>query len=91
MTITFETDTNVIVYALKTIISFARENQYLFVANSASWIAGIIGLDSGLTMVIDNLEARKHVGYYRISTTPRDIARSVSVDSDQIELEESVK
>jgi hypothetical protein len=59
MTITFETDSDVIVYALEKIVSFAKENQYLFVANCAWWIAGIIGLDSGLTTFIDNLEIRR--------------------------------
>jgi hypothetical protein len=90
MTITFEMDADIIVYALKKIISFARENQYLFVGNCAWWIAGITGLDSGLTIFIDNLETRKRVGQYRISTTPRDIVRSESVDSGQIKLEESL-
>ena len=90
MTITFENDSDVIVYALEKIVSFARTNQYLFVANCAWWIAGITGLDSGLTIFIDNLEARKRVGQYRISTTPRDITRSESVNSGQIKLEESL-
>jgi hypothetical protein len=61
MTITVETDGDVIVYALENIISDAREKQYLFVANCAWWIAGITRLDSGLTIFIDNLETRKHV------------------------------
>jgi len=60
MTITFETDSDVIVYALEKVISFARENQYLFVANCAWWIAGVIGLDRGLITHIDNLTARKY-------------------------------
>jgi hypothetical protein len=90
MTITFETNADDIVYALEKMISFARENQYLFVANCAWWIAGITGLDSGLTIFIDNLETQKTVGQYRISTTPRDIARSESIDSGQIKLEESL-
>jgi hypothetical protein len=90
MAITFETDANVIVYALEKIVSFARENQYLFVANCAWWIAGITGLDSGLTIFIDNLETRKRVGQYRISTTPSNIARSESVISGQIKLAESL-
>jgi hypothetical protein len=77
-------DADIIVYALEKIISFARENQYLFVVNCTWWIAGITGLDSGLTIVMDNLETRKRVGQYRISTTPRDIVRSESVDSGEI-------
>jgi hypothetical protein len=79
MTITFESDSDVIVYALEKIISFARENQYLFVANCAWWISGVINLQQGLINHIDNLEARKAVIYNRaISATPRDIAREVS-------------
>jgi hypothetical protein len=79
MTITFENDSDVIVYALEKIVSFARENQYLFVANCVWWIAGIIGLDSGLTIFIDRLESQKRDCQPReISTTPRDIARRVS-------------
>jgi hypothetical protein len=58
MTITFENDKDVIIYAIEKIISFARENQYFFVANCAWWLARVIDLDSGLTLFIDN--HRKH-------------------------------
>jgi polynucleotide 5'-kinase involved in rRNA processing len=71
MMITLENDKDVIVYAVEKLVSFAKENQYLFVANCAWWIDGIIGLDSGLTIIIDNLESRRRVGQHRpISTTP---------------------
>jgi hypothetical protein len=90
MTITFERDIDVIVYALEKIIAFARENQYLFVANCVWWIAGIIGLDSGLTIYIDTLVHRDQIGQLRISPTPRDIGRSVSEDSQQIVIEKEV-
>jgi len=60
MTITFETDSDVIVYALEKVVSFARENQYLFVANCAWWIAGIIRLEQGSIIHIDNLRERGH-------------------------------
>jgi hypothetical protein len=59
MTLTFENDSDIIVYASEKIISFARENQYLFVANWVWWISGIIGLDTELTNHIDNLRSRK--------------------------------
>jgi len=59
MTITFENDSDVIVYALEKIISFARENQFLLVANCVWWISEIIGLELGLVAHIDNLEERK--------------------------------
>jgi hypothetical protein len=81
MTITFETNSDVIVYALEKIISFAQDNQYLLVANCAWWIAGVVGLDKGLITHIDNLEARKRIVNPRaISGTPRDIATEVSPD-----------
>jgi hypothetical protein len=91
MTITFETDSDVIVYALEKIISFARDNQYLFVANCAWWIAGVIGLESGLVTHIDNLEIRRPAHRPReISNTPRDITRLESIDPEQIKLEETI-
>jgi hypothetical protein len=85
MTITFENDSDVIVYALKKIISFAKENHYLFVANCAWWIAAVFGLNTGLTNHIDNLRSRQpessRIGlfgegnnYSAILETPRDIA-----------------
>ena len=74
MTITFTNDSDIIVYALEKIISFARENQYFFVANCAWWFAGVIGLDEGLTIHIDNLVSRKPNEHREDSSTPRDIA-----------------
>jgi hypothetical protein len=79
MTITFENENDIIVYAFERIISFARENQYLFVANCIWWISGVIGLESGLSNHIDNLESRKEIHQPRgVSSTPRDIASDVS-------------
>jgi hypothetical protein len=90
MTVTFDSDSDIIVYALEKIISFTRENQYLFVANCAWWIAGITGLDSGLIIFIDNLESRKRIGSNQISTTPKDIARSESIDPELDKLGDSI-
>jgi hypothetical protein len=85
MTITFEYDSDVIVLALEKILSFARENQYLFLANCVWWLAGITGFDSGLTIFIDNLEIRKRALQPReVSTTPRDISRDVSPSVEYI-------
>jgi len=55
MPITFETDNNAIVYALERIISYARKNQYIILAQSIWWISSIIGLQQGLVNYIDNL------------------------------------
>jgi hypothetical protein len=81
MTITFETESEVIIYALGKIITFARETQYLFVANCVWWIAGVLELDPELRVFIDNSEIRNSISQTRIiSTTPRDIARAVPIE-----------
>jgi len=58
MTITFEDEKDVIVYALEKIICYARDNCYIFVAQSVWWIASVIGLSEGLATHIDNLRIR---------------------------------
>jgi hypothetical protein len=88
MTITFGTESDVIVYALEKILSIARENRYLFVTNCAWWITGVIELDSGQIIYIDNLETRRYLGQREVFTTTRGIARSVSADSDLRKIEE---
>jgi hypothetical protein len=88
MTITFENDSDVIVYALENIISFARDNRYFFVANCVWWIAGILGLESGLMIFIDNLESRIRLGQQApktqstraVSSTPRDLTEDQRLD-----------
>jgi hypothetical protein len=77
MTITFETDNDVIVYALENIVSFAQENQHLFIANCVWWIAAVTGFDQGVIIHIENLQAGR-ITERSISSTPRDIARGVS-------------
>jgi len=59
MTITFESENDVIVYALEKIISYARRTQQIFVAQCVWWLASIIGLESGLVIHIDNLWKRE--------------------------------
>jgi hypothetical protein len=91
MRITFEHDSDGIIYGLNKIIFFARENQYLFGANCVWWIAGIIGLDTELTIYIDNQYTRRPLSLGQsdstrlsrtkeIPPTPRGIGRSVSVE-----------
>jgi len=58
MTITFENENDIIVYALEKIICYARNNHYIFVAQSVWWIASIVGLSEVLAMHIDNLRIR---------------------------------
>jgi hypothetical protein len=61
MTITFESDKDVIIYALEKIISYARDYQYIFLAQSIWWISSIIGLQEGLIIHIDNLKVREKI------------------------------
>jgi hypothetical protein len=58
MTITFENDNDVIVYALEKVISYARRTQQIFVAQCVWWLASIIGLEQGLATFIDNIQSR---------------------------------
>jgi hypothetical protein len=62
MTITFPSDNDVIVYALEKIISYARANQYIIVAQCIWWIVTIIGLQQGLIIHIDNLKEHVTIG-----------------------------
>jgi len=85
MTITWENDTNVIVYALEKIISFARMNQFIILAQRLSWISSIIGLQSGLFIRINNLQTQIEAPFWEpdqintncrtrdISSTPLDL------------------
>jgi hypothetical protein len=74
MTITFENDNDFIVYALEKIISYGRDNRYIFLAPSAWSISSILGLQQGLVIYIDDLRIRANIGRLKGSdTTPQDI------------------
>jgi hypothetical protein len=59
MTISFENENDVVVYALEKLISYARNNNYIFLAQTVWWISSIIGLQEGLVTHIDNLRERE--------------------------------
>jgi len=83
MTITFENESDVIVYALEKIISYARRTQQVFVAQCVWWLASIIGLESGLVIHIDNLWKRgslQIISEREISSTPRDLTEDLRID-----------
>ena len=61
MTITFEHETDVIIYALEKVISHARRNQQIFVAQCVWWLASIIGIEQELVKYIDNIQSRINV------------------------------
>jgi hypothetical protein len=100
MTITFENDDDVIVYALEKVISYARRTQQIFVAQCVWWLASIIGLERGLVVYIDNIQSRINVTIIpekipsvgrSESPIPRDLAEDQRLDtipdSDQIRQE----
>jgi hypothetical protein len=58
MTLTFENDNDVIVYALEKIISYTRKTQQIFVAQCIWWLASVIDLEQGLVQYIDNLHGQ---------------------------------
>jgi len=78
MTLSFENESDVLIFAFERLINYARINQYLFVANCVLWIVNVMGLDEALRNYIDTLELNNRIQVRGISTTPRDIARSVS-------------
>jgi len=90
MTINFESDKDVIVYALEKIICYGRKNQYIFVAQSIWWIASVIGLTDGLVMHIDNLRILLEVWPEpsRIEQSPKRKSLSAT-DQDTLEISES--
>lgn len=53
MTISFKNNSDVIVYAIEKIISYARDNLYIFLAQSIWWTFSIIRLQSELIAHID--------------------------------------
>jgi hypothetical protein len=61
MTITFENNNDVIVYALEKIIAYARRPQLICVAQCVWWLASVIGLEQGLVTYIDNIQSRIEV------------------------------
>jgi len=58
MTLTCENDNHVIVYTLELIIFFARNNQYILVAQCIWLVSSIIGLQQGRVIRINNLKFR---------------------------------
>jgi hypothetical protein len=62
MSITFETDNDVIIYALDQVISDARNTQYICLPQSVRWICSIIGLQQGVFIHIDNVKRRSDIG-----------------------------
>jgi len=75
MTITFQNENDVIVYALEKIIRYARKHQYIFVAQSVWWIALVTGLTKGLITHIDNLRIRSEAGQAPAEVEPPSLTK----------------
>jgi 3-mercaptopyruvate sulfurtransferase SseA len=58
MTIIFENDNDIIVYALEKVIAYARRTQQIFAAQCVWWLASVIGLEQRLIVHIDNLRTQ---------------------------------
>jgi len=92
MILTFENNNDIIVYAVEKIISYARENRYIFVAQSIWWIVSVIGLTEGLVVYIDNpwlREIKESVGTSvddqldtKAITTSPDIEDRLNINSE---------
>jgi len=61
MTITFENNNDVIVYALEMVISHARRTQEIFAAQWVWWQSSIIRIEQGLVDYIDSIQIWKKV------------------------------
>jgi len=83
MTITFDNDSDAIIYALEKIISYARDNRYIFLAQSIWWISSIIGLQQGLVNYIYTLRVRSEVPPQETKESPED-REALSQTKDKI-------
>jgi hypothetical protein len=97
MTITFENDNDVIVYALENIIAQARRTQQIFVAQCVWWLSSGIELEQGLVNYIDNIKSRLNITNHpekvpsvgrTVSPIPRDIQEETRQDQILMECEE---
>jgi len=77
MTLTFENDNDVIVYALEKIISYTRQHQYIFVAQSVWWQASIIGIPQGLAIHIDNLNSRSGISSRKVEYLEKNTSNQI--------------
>ena len=83
MTITFEHKHDIIVYTLKKIIFFPRDNHYTFVAQCVWWIASIIGLQHVLVTHIHNPKIRSNIEIREVSRTAWDLQEDLRIGYQQ--------
>jgi len=85
MTITFENDSDIIVYPLEPTISYARKSQFIFVAQCVLWLSSTIGLQQGLVTHIDDFRIRPNIGNQEVSTTPRYVEEDQTINKNRSE------
>jgi len=83
MTNQFEDEKDIIKYALKKTISFARNNQYIYVAQCVWWKVSIIGLQEGLVTHINNLKMWSNTGIWGVSSTLRNLPDDLRIGRQQ--------
>jgi hypothetical protein len=106
LTLTFESENDVIVYALEKVISYARRTQQIFVAQCVWWLASIMGSEQGLVTHIDNLHGRTimnkqpceennnsedPVVIRAVSAIPRDLAEDQRCDRILEKVEQAIQ
>jgi len=85
MPVTFEKDSDIILYALECVISHARRTQQIFVAQCVRWLTSVLGLEKELVSHIDKLQGPKDTTFQErlhreVSATPRDLANDQRID-----------
>jgi len=90
MSITFENENDVIVYALEKVISHARRTQQVFVAQCIWWLALVIGLEQGLINPIDNLRARYEKTLPRSSSPEPIAATNIGIPDPELSCQDKV-
>jgi hypothetical protein len=84
MTITFNDDEDVIVYALEKVISYARQHQNIFWAQCVWWISAILRLQEGFVIHIDNFKARENIGDLELRVEPLVHSAGSKIHPDRI-------
>jgi hypothetical protein len=79
MPIIFENNNDVVVFALEKVISYARDIQYIFLAQSVWWISSILGLQKGLIAYIDDLQIRAEISPVQITAESKQLIQRQTV------------
>lgn len=82
MTIMFDKNKIIIVYALEKVIFYTRDYQYIFLAQSLWWISSVLVFQQGLCIYIDKLKTNQNTGTSKIQNIEvNDIAELRVLDS----------